>query len=213
MSEILSARLIADLLRRDRPTPEQVAVIEADLSPALVVAGAGSGKTETMAGRVVWLLANGLVEPGQVLGLTFTRKAAGELELRVRRRLRALVRAAKDRGVALPGGVALGAEGIEDPLARLERPTVSTYNAYAASLVADHALRLGLEPGTRLLAEAARWQLADEIVESWADDLGLDNAVTTVVDAVLALTRQQDAPLLAPADAPEQIAGWPRTWR
>ena len=206
MSEILSARLIADLLRRDRPTPEQVAVIEADLSPALVVAGAGSGKTETMAGRVVWLLANGLVEPGQVLGLTFTRKAAGELELRVRRRLRALVRAAKDRGVALPGGVALGAEGAEDPLARLERPTVSTYNAYAASLVADHALRLGLEPGTRLLAEAARWQMADEIVESWADDLGLDNAVTTVVDAVLALSGQLDEHLLDTAEARDGIA-------
>ena len=50
------------------PTPEQVVVIEAPLGPSLVVAGAGSGKTETMAARVVWLLANGLVEPDQVLG-------------------------------------------------------------------------------------------------------------------------------------------------
>jgi DNA helicase-2/ATP-dependent DNA helicase PcrA len=206
MSELLPARLIADLLRRDRPTPDQVAVIEAGLSPALVVAGAGSGKTETMAGRVVFLLANGLVAPGQVLGLTFTRKAAGELELRVRRRLRALVRAAADRGIELPGGAALGVGGVEDPLARLERPTVSTYNAYAASLVADHALRLGLEPGTRLLAEAARWQLADEIVESWADDLGLDYAASTVVDAVLALCGQLDEHLLTAAEAREGIA-------
>ncbi len=203
---MISARLVADLLRRDPPTREQVAVIEADLSPALVVAGAGSGKTETMAGRVVWLLANGLVEPGQVLGLTFTRKAAGELELRVRRRLRALVRAAADRGVDLPGGAALGLGAADDPLARLERPTISTYNAYAASLVADHALRLGLEPGTRLLAEAARWQLADEIVESWSEDLGLDNAVTTVVEAVLALSGQLDEHLLTTADAQAGIA-------
>ena len=64
---MLSARTIADLLRRDRPTDEQAAVIEGDLGPALVVAGAGSGKTETMAGRVVWLLANGLVAPGNCL--------------------------------------------------------------------------------------------------------------------------------------------------
>lgn len=202
----LSARLVADLLRRDRPTPEQVAVIEADLSPALVVAGAGSGKTETMASRVVWLLANGFVEPGQVLGLTFTRKAAGELELRVRRRLRALVRAAGERGVELPGGAALSVGADQDPLARLERPTVSTYHAYAASLVADHALRLGLEPGMRLLTEAARWQLADELVESWADDLGLDNAVTTVVHAVLALSGQVDEHLLDPVAAREGVA-------
>ena len=61
------------------PTAEQVAVIEAPLEPLLVVAGAGSGKTETMAARVVWLVANGFVQPEEVLGLTFTRKAAGEL--------------------------------------------------------------------------------------------------------------------------------------
>ena len=57
------------------PTAEQVAVIEAPLEPLLVVAGAGSGKTETMAARVVWLVANGFVQPEEVLGLTFTRKA------------------------------------------------------------------------------------------------------------------------------------------
>ena len=58
--------------------------------PALVVAGAGAGKTETMAARVVWLVANGLVTPDRVLGLTFTRKAARQLGERVRARLRRL---------------------------------------------------------------------------------------------------------------------------
>ncbi|MGV7637145.1 UvrD-helicase domain-containing protein, partial [Mycobacterium kansasii] len=50
------------------PTDEQRAVIEAPLGPCLVVAGAGAGKTETMAGRVVWLIANRYVTPDQVLG-------------------------------------------------------------------------------------------------------------------------------------------------
>ncbi|MEI2826843.1 MAG: UvrD-helicase domain-containing protein [Dermatophilaceae bacterium] len=72
------------------PTPEQVSVIEAPLRPMLVVAGAGSGKTETMAGRVVWLVANGFVAPEHILGLTFTRKAAAELAERVGLRLRKL---------------------------------------------------------------------------------------------------------------------------
>jgi DNA helicase II / ATP-dependent DNA helicase PcrA len=84
------AREIAAALGLPAPTPEQVAVIEAPLAPLLVVAGAGSGKTETMAARVVWLVAGGQVAPDGVLGLTFTRKAAGELAERVRRRLRAL---------------------------------------------------------------------------------------------------------------------------
>src|SRR6187549_1865635 len=88
----MSAEEIARALRRPAPTPEQIAVIEAPLEPLLVIAGAGSGKTETMAARVVWLVANGLVEPDQVLGLTFTRKAAGELAERIGRRLRGLYR-------------------------------------------------------------------------------------------------------------------------
>ncbi|WDG16918.1 ATP-dependent DNA helicase [Microbacterium sp. Clip185] len=87
MSGLISAAAIAAALGQFPPTDEQAAVIESDLEPALVVAGAGSGKTETMAGRVVWLVANGLVRRDQILGLTFTRKAAGELAERIQRRL------------------------------------------------------------------------------------------------------------------------------
>ena len=65
-------------------------MIAAPARPALVVAGAGAGKTETMAARVVWLVATGQVLPEQVLGLTFTRKAAQQLGARVRSRLRRL---------------------------------------------------------------------------------------------------------------------------
>src|SRR3712207_1487816 len=75
------------------PSPEQAGVVAAPPDrPLVVVAGAGSGKTETMAARVSWLVANGLVDPEAVLGLTFTRKAAGELTERVRPRLGALAR-------------------------------------------------------------------------------------------------------------------------
>ena len=78
---------LARMLRIAEPTAEQAAVISAPLEPVAVVAGAGSGKSETMAARLVWLVANGLVIPERVLGLTFTRKAAAELGRRIRRRL------------------------------------------------------------------------------------------------------------------------------
>lgn len=83
----IPASVIATALGLPGPTPEQTHVIEAPPVPAIVIAGAGSGKTETMAGRVVWLVANGHVRADEVLGLTFTRKAAGELAERIQRRL------------------------------------------------------------------------------------------------------------------------------
>ena len=128
-------------------------MIEAPLQPAVVIAGAGSGKTETMAARVVWLVANGLVSPERILGLTFTRKAAGELQQRIRSRLRSLYRVL-DRDGALP----LDATG---------EPTVLTYAAYAGRLVDEHGIVLGREPGARLLTEAARWQVADSVVRHY----------------------------------------------
>ncbi|MBO0608505.1 ATP-dependent helicase [Myceligenerans salitolerans] len=188
----LSARAIARLLGRPEPTDEQAAVIEAPLEPALVVAGAGSGKTETMAARVVWLIANRLVSPEEVLGLTFTRKAAGELSQRVQTRLAQLARAlGAESGEALPGAADLA----------IDRPTIATYNAYAAGLVGDHGLRLGVEPGARLLGEAEQWQLASQVVESWSEDLGTDKAVSTVTAAVVALSGALGEHLLDPADA------------
>ena len=60
-------------------SPQQWAAISAPLEPAVVIAGAGSGKTSLMAARVIWLVVTGQVTPDQVLGLTFTTKAAGEL--------------------------------------------------------------------------------------------------------------------------------------
>ncbi len=189
----LGATEIADLLGRPAPTAEQVAVIEAPVEPLLVVAGAGSGKTETMAARVVWLVANGLVDPEQILGLTFTRKAAGELGDRIRLRLKTLHRL----GLAgsRTGSDQTGPGGQPQPV------TVSTYHAYAAAILGDHGLRLGIEAGSRLLGEAGAWQLVDEIVERWDGDMsGVEAARASVVDAVLALAGECAEHLVAPDD-------------
>ena len=189
----LTAAEIATLLGQHPPTPEQTLVIEAPLSPMLVVAGAGSGKTETMSARVVYLIANKLVAPQEVLGLTFTRKAAGELAERVGKRLRQLRRA-----VSSETGSALDA---------LDRPTISTYNSYAASLVSDHGLRIGREPGARLLSEASSWQVASDVVESWHADLATDAAVSTVVAAVLDLSNALSEHLLSVEQARAGLDG------
>jgi DNA helicase-2/ATP-dependent DNA helicase PcrA len=147
---------LARVLKLPEPTAEQAAVIAAPLGPLAVIAGAGSGKSETMAARLVWLVANGMVRPDRVLGLTFTRKAAAELAERVRVRLDALRRA------NLAGSPADDEAG---PWAG--EPVISTYHAYAGRLVSDHALREGLEPSMRLITAALSWQLAVSIVAAY----------------------------------------------
>ena len=167
---------LARLLRLPEPTPEQAAVISAPPGPLAVIAGAGSGKSETMAARMVWLVANGMVRPDRVLGLTFTRKAAAEFADRVRSRLERLRRA----DTKLPGTNRprpnqphpnqphpnqQGTADAEDPFGG--DPVIGTYHAYAGRLVSDNALREGLEPSMRLITPALSWQLAAQIVAAY----------------------------------------------
>jgi DNA helicase II / ATP-dependent DNA helicase PcrA len=169
---------LARLLGMPEPTVEQAAVIGAPMTPTAVIAGAGSGKSETMAARLVWLVANGLVRPERVLGLTFTRKAAAELASRVRARLATLRRA----GLELP----TDALADEDILAG--EPVIATYHAYAGRLVADHALREGLEPTLRLITPAVSWQLAAGVVAAYDGPTdAVDWTPATVTAAVLTL--------------------------
>ncbi|MBX3093397.1 MAG: ATP-dependent helicase [Cryobacterium sp.] len=176
---------------KHHPTAQQAAVITADRRPALVVAGAGSGKTETMADRVVWLLANGHVRPDQILGLTFTRKAAGELAERVNTRLAQLERA----------GV-LPAEHDE-----LLRPEISTYNSFANTLFHEHAALIGRDADSVVLSEASAWQLARRVAltapaggESGDELLGLDASLDQVTQAILDLAHALSENVVDPAE-------------
>ncbi|MDQ7910516.1 UvrD-helicase domain-containing protein [Phytohabitans sp. ZYX-F-186] len=178
---------LASMLRLHPPTPGQAAIISAPVEPLLVVAGAGSGKTETMAARVLWLVANGYASPEQVLGLTFTRKAAGELAHRVRTRLGQLVRRL----------------GREELLAG--EPTVATYHSYAARIVVEHGLRAGYEPSARLLTEASRWQIVDLLVRNYNGDMSdVPFAPSTVTDAVLQLASELAEHLVST----DELAAW-----
>lgn len=174
----LSALQIADVLELPPPTEPQQRVIEAPLSPVLVVAGAGSGKTETMAARVVWLVVNGIVRRDEILGLTFTRKAAGELAERIERRLARIDALTREGRIEAIAGV--GDENL------LLRPRVSTYNAFADSLVREHSARVGRDPDAALLSPSASWLLARRVVISSRDPRLADreDRFGTVVDSV-----------------------------
>ncbi|WP_037648093.1 UvrD-helicase domain-containing protein [Streptomyces flavidovirens] len=166
-------------------TPEQMACITAPPAPQVIVAGAGSGKTTVMAARVVWLVGTGQVAPEQVLGLTFTNKAAGELAERVRK---ALVRA----GVTDPDVI--------DPDNPPGEPRISTYHAFAGQLLAEHGLRIGLEPTARLLADATRYQLAARVLrEAPGPYPALTRSFPSLVSDLLALDAELAEHLVKPA--------------
>jgi DNA helicase-2/ATP-dependent DNA helicase PcrA len=173
----MTASEIAAKLALPEPTDEQVAVIQAGLSPALVVAGAGSGKTETMANRIVWLLANGKVRVPEILGLTFTRKAAGELAERVGTRISQLQQLQRT-------------ENPDSDIDVLEAPTIATYNSFASGLFREYARLIGREPDATVITEASAWRLARQVVVDSADErlVGIDKSVDQVTAAVLSLS-------------------------
>lgn len=155
------------------PSPEQWQAITADLRPTVVVAGAGSGKTTLMAQRVVYLVATGQVRPEEVLGLTFTTKAAAELRTRV--------------NVALTGAGLLDQSLVVEGEDVLE-PTVATYHAYAGSLLTDHGLRIGHEPDTRVVSDASRYQLGARVIDRFTGHIELlSDHPATVIQNLLAL--------------------------
>jgi DNA helicase-2/ATP-dependent DNA helicase PcrA len=111
-------------------TGEQLAAVQAAPASQLLVAGAGTGKTTVMARRILHLVESAQAGPDQILGLTFTNKAAAHLKAKVR-----------------------------DALGPDADVSVGTYHSFGASLVADHALELDLHPATRVLNRAQAWQL------------------------------------------------------
>ncbi|MFD3451576.1 UvrD-helicase domain-containing protein [Streptomyces sp. NPDC058691] len=175
-------------------TPEQLACVTAPLAPQVIVAGAGSGKTTVMAARVVWLVGTGQVAPEQVLGLTFTNKAAGELSERVRK---ALVRA----GVTDPDPA--------DPDHAPGEPQISTYHAFAGQLLKEHGLRIGLEPASRLLADATRYQLAAKVLRAAPGPFpALIKGIPGLVSDLLALEGELAEHLVPP----ERLLAHDRAW-
>lgn len=168
----VSPAALAAALGRPAPTQQQAEVIAAPAEPTLVVAGAGSGKTETIAQRVVYVVANGFARPGEILGLTFTRKAAGELATRIRTRLRAVA-----------------AAGVGDPRALQQcvetQPTIGTYHAFAGDVIAEFGPLVGIEPTSRVLTPTATWQLARDVVRRWDADLDTDHSAERVTQDIL----------------------------
>ncbi|MFV1971211.1 MAG: ATP-dependent DNA helicase [Acidimicrobiia bacterium] len=135
-----------------RPTQEQRLIIEYAAEPLRVAAGAGTGKTTTIVERIAHLVRRGL-DPARILGVTFTNKAADELNQRV-----------------------LAALGLEDA----DRvPEISTYHGFAASILDEFGVYVGYDRSSMLMDEGHRSELAARVLRDVAThDLDLTSLPT-----------------------------------
>ena len=106
--------------------PAQAEAVEAGEGPLLILAGAGSGKTRVLTHRIAYLLATGMARPSEILAITFTNKAAGEM---------------KERVASLVG-----------PASRLM--WVMTFHSACARILRQHADRLAYKRGFTIYDEA-----------------------------------------------------------
>ena len=106
--------------------PEQLRAVTHGEGPLLVVAGAGTGKTQVITRRIAWLIATRRARPSEILALTFTEKAAAEMQVRV------------DQLVPY---------GYTDT-------TIGTFHAFGDRLIREYALELGLPSDIRVLSRA-----------------------------------------------------------
>jgi ATP-dependent exoDNAse (exonuclease V) beta subunit len=129
----------------------------------VVEAAAGTGKTTELVKRIVNVLGSGRAAVTQIVAVTFTEKAAGELKLRLRKALE------EDRRTAQNGGIesARRVSHVEAALASLEEAHVSTIHGFCAELLRERPVEAGVDPAFVTLAEADARQLFDSAFDGW----------------------------------------------
>lgn len=136
----------------DACTDAQRSVVTTLDAPLMVSAGAGSGKTFTLTQRVAFALAPGegrapyLSSVDELLAITFTKKAAGELKGRIKSLLLA--------------------EGLYDEALKVDGAWVSTIHGMASRILREHALEIGIDPAFEVIEGAEREELLAEAVET-----------------------------------------------
>ena len=158
--------------------PARAAIADRLDDTLFVGAGAGTGKTTALVGRIVRLVVSGRASLGDIAAITFTEAAAGELRDRVRAALELLAAGHPVAGTGVGGSAAppsveerrLAAEAVGD----VDAAAISTLHGFAQRILTTHAIDAGLPPRLTVLdpvassvAFAQRW---DDIVRHLLDD-------------------------------------------
>jgi superfamily I DNA/RNA helicase len=175
-----------------RPTVELAAEQRAaaeSATPALVIAGPGTGKTSTLVGRIDWLIHEQRVEPERILALTFSNKAAREMRERV------------GQHIAVVVDEPARANAIDALRSAVRMPTISTIHAYCGELLRRYGQLVGLRPDFLLVGPTDGYFLLRSLVAQLP--LTYYQPVTApshyYPDLLAAISRAKDE-LVGPAD-------------
>ncbi|OFV92572.1 MAG: hypothetical protein A3H95_06670 [Acidobacteria bacterium RIFCSPLOWO2_02_FULL_64_15] len=124
----------------------------------IVEAAAGTGKTTELVRRILNVLATGRARIEQVVAVTFTEKAAGELKLRIRKELESLRQRSDAAAVH---------ERLTDAIGRLEEAHVSTIHGFCADLLRERPVEARIDPLFGVLAEAGAERIFGEAFHAW----------------------------------------------
>jgi ATP-dependent exoDNAse (exonuclease V) beta subunit len=134
-------------------------IIREQLEDTLVVeAAAGTGKTTELVNRIVRVLAEGRANVREIVAVTFTEKAAGELKLRLRERLETERRQTMSRDVA---------GRLDEAVQNLEEAHVSTIHGFCADLLRERPVEACVDPLFRVLTEGQAQRLFNEAFDAW----------------------------------------------
>ena len=134
--------------------------IATDLDSTFVVeAAAGTGKTTELVRRIVRVLATGKAGVGDLVAVTFTEKAAGELKLRLRQEL--------ERRTTDPAVDAASRQRLGAALMNLEEAHISTIHGFCADLLRERPVEAGIDPLFRVLTESEARRLYAESFNAW----------------------------------------------
>src|SRR5678815_2876971 len=124
----------------------------------IVEAAAGTGKTTELVNRMLAVIGEGRAEVREIVAVTFTEKAAGELKLRLRQGLEIERRKAHDAAVI---------HRLEQAVAKLEEAHVSTIHGFCADLLRERPVEAGVDPLFRVLTEGEALRVFDEAFAAW----------------------------------------------
>ena len=131
----------------------------------LVEAAAGTGKTTELVARIVNVLATGAAGVGQILAVTFTEKAAGELKLRLREDLERARHECES-----PAGRPADRSNLEHAIAHLEEAQVSTIHGFCADVLRERPVEARVDPRLTVLSDVESKRLFGQAFDAWLQD-------------------------------------------